>query len=145
MGCLRVIPGSQRPDHFVRAQQIDPNRSQEFFSVAPRDFPGSIALESNPGDLVIFNHDIYHASFRGGARRRMFTMNLTRNCKTEPDLKTLHQYLRLHSPGGYKVDTGGGMYFPTILDTADETRMIHLQQCADIHDELFPQYARQRS
>ncbi len=142
-GCLRVIPGSQRPDYFVRVQKINPNSSQELFGVAPRDFPTSVALESNPGDLVIFNHDTYHASFGGGTRRRMFTMNLTRNCKTEADLKTLHQYLSIHSPGGYKVDTGAGMYFPTMLDTADDTRMIHLQQGVEIHDKLFPQYARQ--
>jgi len=143
-GCLRVIPGSQRPEHFVRVQKINPNRSLELFGVAPRDFPTSAALESNPGDLVIFNHDTYHASFGGGTRRRMFTMNLTRNCKTEADLKTLHQYLSIHSPGGYKVDTGAGMYFPTMLDTADDKRMIHLQQGVEIHDKLFPQYARQR-
>ena len=72
----------------------------------------------------------------------MFTMNLTRNSKTEEDLEMLHRYVSIHSPGGYKVKTGAGMYFPTMLDTADETRMIHLQQCAEIHDQLFPQYAR---
>lgn len=48
----------------------------------------------------------------------------------------------VHSPGGYKVDTGAGMYFPTILDTAGPERMRLLRQCAAIHDELFPQYAR---
>ena len=141
-GGLRVIPGSQRPDHFVRAHKVDPNGSQELFGVSPRDFPGSIASASQPGDLVIFNHDLYHAAFGGSTRRRMFTMNLTRNCKTEPDLKTLHQYLSLHSPGGYNVETGAGMYYPTMLDTADEERMIHLRQCAEIHNELFPQFAR---
>jgi ectoine hydroxylase-related dioxygenase (phytanoyl-CoA dioxygenase family) len=126
----------------VRAHKVDPNGSQELFGVSPRDFPGSIASASQPGDLVIFNHDLYHAAFGGSTRRRMFTMNLTRNCKTEPDLKTLHQYLSLHSPGGYNVETGAGMYYPTMLDTADEERMIHLRQCAEIHNELFPQFAR---
>lgn len=143
-GCLRVIPGSHRPDHVIRTQQIDPNKSQEIFGVAPREFPSNVALESNPGDLVIFNHDLYHASFGGGTRRRMFTMNCTRHCTTEPDLKTFYAYLSIHSAGGYKIDTGAGMYFPTLLDTADARRMGHLRQCAEVHDALFPQYARKR-
>ena len=108
----------------------------------PQEFPGSVALETNPGDLVIFNHDTYHASFGGGKRRRMFTMNLTRHCTTEPDLATLRRYLSIHSPGGYNVDTGASMYHPTILDTADEKRRVHLWQCVEIHDELFPHLAQ---
>ena len=141
-GCLRVLPGSHHPDHFVRVQKIDLNKSEELFGVPPSEFPGSIALETNPGDLVIFNHDLYHASFGGGNRRKMFTMNLTRNCKTEADLETLHQYLSVHSPGGYNVETGAGMYFPTMVDTADEGRLVHLSQIAAIHDEMFPHLAR---
>ena len=141
-GCLRVIPGSQHPDHFVRRLQIDLNKSRELFNVEPRDFPGYMALETSPGDLVIFNHDLYHASFGGSQQRRMFTMNLTRPCTNPEDMQTLRQYVGVHSPGGYKVDTGAGMYFPTILDTAGPERMRHLRQCATTHDELFPQYAR---
>ena len=49
-GCLRVIPGSHRPDHYLRAKGISPNDAQERFGVAASDFPGSLALESNPGD-----------------------------------------------------------------------------------------------
>ena len=141
-GCLRIIPGSQNPTHFVRAQKIDPNQSEALYGIPPRDFPTSIPLETTPGDVVIFNHDTYHASFGGGARRRMFTMNCTQHCTTAPDLETLHQYLSVHSAGGYQIDTGAGMFFPTMVDTADESRRVHLQQCSDIHDELFPQYAR---
>ena len=64
-GCLRIIPGSQNPAHFVRAEKIDPNQSQALYGLHPRDFPTSVALESNPGDVVIFNHDTYHAAFGG--------------------------------------------------------------------------------
>lgn len=141
-GALRVIPGSQRPDHFVRTEKIDPNRSEELFGVHPSRFPGSVALETNPGDLVIFNHDLFHAAFGGGARRRMFTMNLTRHCTQPEDLQTLRRYLSVHSAGGYNVDTGAGMYMQLLLDTANQQRMQHLAQCAAVHDELFPQFAR---
>ncbi len=87
---------------------------------------------------LTYGHDTYHASYGGGKRRRMFTMN----CTTEPDLETLHQYVSIHSLGGYQIKTGTGMYFPAMVDTADDTRKRHLQQCSEIHDALFPQYAR---
>ena len=141
-GCLRVIPGSHRPDHFIRAHNINPRESKERFGVEPRDFPGSIALETEPGDFVIFNHDLYHASFGGGTRRRMFTMNNTRYGTSEADLKLVYEYVSHHTPGAYKQNSGAGMYRPAMLDTADEARMIHLSQCVAIHDELFPDYAR---
>ncbi len=139
-GGLRVIPGSQDPSHSVRAQGINPNKSQELYGVPPSDFPGSTALETNPGDFVIFNHDLYHAAFGGGTRRRMFTMNLTRHCKTPADMEVLHRYLSIHSAGANKVRTGGGMYYPTMLDTADERRIVHLRQCGEVHDVLFPEF-----
>lgn len=141
-GCLRIIPGSHHPNHFVRAEGIDLNNSVELFGIEPRDFPGSLALETTPGDLVIFNHDLYHASFGGDQRRRMFTMNLTRPCTSDADLATLRDYLSRHSPGGYQVVTGGGMFYPTMLNTASPERMVHLRQCAEVHDELFPELAR---
>ncbi len=143
-GCLRVIPGSQNPAHFVRAGDIDPNKSMDLFGVAPRDFPGNVALETNPGDLVLFNHDTYHSAWGGGSRRRMFTMNCTRHYHTEEDFVLGRQYLSVHSAGGYNVETGAGMYFPLMLDTASQARQIHLAQPAGIHDELFPQFARKR-
>lgn len=109
----------------------------------PREFPGSIAIESNPGDIVIFNHDLYHAIFGGGPRRWMFTMNCNRHAKTPEDLETAHQYLSIHSPGGNKVKTSAGMFYPTIIDTADAERLVHLRQPIEIHDHLFPHLARE--
>jgi hypothetical protein len=143
-GCLRVIPGSQEPEHFVRRQALNPNKSQEQFGIAPRDFPGNVALETTPGDLLIFNHDTYHSAWGGSTRRRMFTMNCTKHYHTDQELELGRRYLSIHSPGGYKVDTGAGMFFPLMLDTADDQRLRHLSQPARIHDELFPLFARRR-
>ena len=142
-GALRLIPGSHRPDHFVRQEQIDVNNSLELFGILPTEFPGSIAVETNPGDIVIFNHDLYHASFGGGTRRRMFTMNCTRQAKTAEDLEMAHRYFSVHSPGGYNVKTGAGVFSSTVMtDTAEENRMIHLRQPIEIHDKLFPHLVR---
>ena len=141
-GALRLIPGSHRPDHFVRKEKIDVNNSMELFGVPPSEFPGSIAVETNPGDAVIFNHDLYHASFGGGTHRRMFTMNCIRHAKTPEDMKRAHEYVRIHAPGGYKFKTGAGMYHPTMIDTADENRRVHLHQPIEIHDQIFPELSR---
>ena len=144
-GALRVIPGTQRPDHWVRKDGIDPNNSQELYGIHPKDFPSSIVLETNPGDAVVFNHDLYHSSFGGSTRRRMFTLNCTRHCTKPDDLVVLKKYLSIHSAGAGKVRTGAGMFYPTMLDTAGPERLRHLQQAVEIHDELFPELARGKS
>jgi len=36
------------------------------------------------------------------------------------------------------------MFYPTMVDTADENRWGHLSQCATVHDELFPHLARKQ-
>lgn len=144
-GCLRVIPCSHRPDHFIRKEKINPNQSLELFGVPPKDFPTNVALETEPGDIVMFNHDTYHASFGGNQHRRMFTMNCTRHAQTPEELEFARKYVSIHSPGGYNVSTGAGMYFPTMVDTADEKRMEHLRQPIDLHDELFPHLSRKNA
>ena len=141
-GALRFIPGSHRPDHFVRREQIDVNNSLELFGVPTTEFPGSVVVETNLGDIVIFNHDLYHTSFGGGTRRRMFTMNCTRRAKTPEDFEIARRYFSIHSAGSYNLITGAGMFYPTMIDTADENRMVHLSQTIEIHDQLFPELAR---
>ena len=141
-GALRLIPGSHHPDHFVRKEKLDVNNSLELFGVPPSELPGSIAVETNPGDIVIFNHDLYHASFGGTARRRMFTMNCTICPKTPDEEEWVRQYVQRHSPGTGNNATGAGMYFPPMIDTASEERMTHLRGPIKIHDQLFPHLAR---
>ena len=76
-GCLRVIPGSHRlPLHEdlrpLADQRADPNLAP--FSISPRDVP-CFPLESEPGDVVFFDQNLWHASFGGRSGRRMFTLN----------------------------------------------------------------------
>jgi hypothetical protein len=148
-GCLRVIPGSHDPENPLRkaksgGSRLDPNKSMELFGVHPRDFPGNVPLETKPGDLVVFNHDTYHAAFGGSSRRRMFTMNCTIRAKTAEEMGLLRKYLGVHSAGGGKFDTGAGMYLPRTVREASPERWVHLQQASEVHDELFPQFAMNR-
>lgn len=78
-GCLRVIPGSHRePLHgalaSLRERRNDPGSSETAFGVAQHEIP-YFPLESDPGDVVFFNQNTWHASFGGRTGRRMFTLN----------------------------------------------------------------------
>lgn len=84
-GCLRVIPGShmqsQHPsmERFLRSggQKIDPREVPHF------------PLESEPGDVVIFNQYLWHASFGGRAGRRMLTLNFGEAPRSEDQLENV--------------------------------------------------------
>jgi ectoine hydroxylase-related dioxygenase (phytanoyl-CoA dioxygenase family) len=75
-GCLRVIPGSHMAVFSVPLESA-PLRGPEggrTVGLKPRDVP-AYALDSQPGDVVFFDHRTWHASFGGTTGRRMFTMN----------------------------------------------------------------------
>lgn len=93
-GCLRVIPGSHRDPLASELKQI--GRRQEngplaVFGVAPEELP-AFPLESDPGDMVMFNQALWHASFGGRTGRRMFTLNFTEPATTDEQV-ALHRRL----------------------------------------------------
>ena len=90
-GCLRVIPGSHKmPFHQDLAQQeLDPAAAP--FAQAPPDLPCT-ALESSPGDVILFNHCIWHAAFGGGKNRRYIGLKFAARPTTGDQLITLERY-----------------------------------------------------
>jgi hypothetical protein len=70
-GCLRVIPGSHEPPYH---HALEPLRSGPGFGIGGGDVPCSY-LESEPGDVLLFHQTIWHASFGGGAGRRMLALS----------------------------------------------------------------------
>ncbi|MDZ7783049.1 MAG: phytanoyl-CoA dioxygenase family protein [Halioglobus sp.] len=77
-GAIRIIPGSHfHKQSFARTLRRDfdnPARIEELYGVDGRDIP-SITVESSPGDLIVWNFRTIHASYHGGERRRLFSMN----------------------------------------------------------------------
>jgi hypothetical protein len=121
-GCLRVIPGSHKiGDKFSDALQAEIFQSQANWSLAPRDVP-CVALETRPGDVVLFNHNLKHAAFGGSARRRMFTMNC---CQRYPE--RLLPELRAYLAGGARFWVERA-YGEAMIATASPRRMVHLAQ-----------------
>ncbi len=155
-GCLRVLPGSHLPESYWRHGNMPPRNARELWDIDPWEIPGNIAIETNPGDLVVFNHSVFHASFGGGNRRRQFSMNLHKRGKTDADLARIDQYLSHHGtiPRGIRIGgkfTGLGpgsmyadfsMYTDLMIDSATPERLRHLSQlherAALVHPHAAP-------
>lgn len=121
-GCLRVIPGSHLlGDNYAEALSKGVRNSQENWGIHGREVPCQ-ALETEPGDVVVFNHRTKHAAFGGSGWRRMFTMNL---CQRVPDdhLQELRDYL--NGVARFWVDRA---YGELMMSTAGPKRMRHLEQ-----------------
>ena len=79
-GCLRVIPGSHRPPLYHELDGLNQQKlgtSEQVFGVPGEDLPG-FPLETVPGDVVIFNHYLYHSVYKGDGRRRYIAMKFAR-------------------------------------------------------------------
>ena len=111
-GALRVVPGSHiSPLH----ESLSPLHSQ-LANADPSDMPDAIAaqlesggfldalggsgaavpahaVETRLGDVVLFSHQCWHASFFGGTHRRFFAMGykaVSSNCTMcSPTVKTV--------------------------------------------------------
>jgi len=121
-GALRVIPGSHRiGDVFSEQLQRDAAKSEAIWGISGNQVP-ALALETQPGDVLVFNHDIKHSAWGGSTHRRMFTMNC---CQRYPEsqLSDLRDYI-----GGGSRFFIERAYDNTIVRTANSERMVHLEQ-----------------
>lgn len=129
-GALRVIPGSQRyGDAFAEALQATLRQAPEKLGIAGHQVP-AIALESNPGDVVVFNQNTKHSAWGGNNRRRMFTINCTARY-TESEMPLLRNEVAAFAR--FWVDS---VYGEAMLRTASPQRLVHLQQAIDQQDHL---------
>ncbi len=134
-GALRVIPGSHKlNDSYAETLEQEVKNSlrteeQKLFGVKGKEIP-AMALETNPGDVAIFNHATKHSSWGGGGKRRMFTMNFSSRYKP----KHLH-YLRdvISRNSRFWIDS---TYGQILLKTAGPNRMRHLEQVLANQDHL---------
>ncbi len=109
-GCLRFVPGSHKaplhnelqalrvertkqtivegrsgPDALDKYRNMGIDVDAQAFETDPSEIP-AFAAESRPGDVVMFDENLYHASFGGKTGRRMFTLcygNVPRSAATE--------------------------------------------------------------
>ena len=131
-GALRVVPGTHPID--TKWDGRHPGQAQELYGIPPREFPAQ-ALETDPGDLLIFNHNIMHASFGGSGFRRMFTLNLCRRAETSEEITDLESFI--NSASRFWIDQ---THSELMRRTASAERMRHLQQVID-HETELPAHA----
>jgi hypothetical protein len=135
-GCLRVIPGTHRLEAEPGWEARQAGKSRELWGIGPREVP-CVALESRPGDVVAFNHNLMHASFGGSVKRRMFTLNCCRRCEMAEEILDLENYVGSH--GRFWIDH---LHSDTMRQTGPPTRMRHLRQVME-HEAHLPALAAQ--
>lgn len=91
-GALRVIPGTNhagtyRSSLFDEAGTVKPGRLEQIFGVSDDEFPCWV-LDSEPGDLIVFDNAALHANFNGGPNRRMFVLQFGECRRPQPDPTT---------------------------------------------------------
>jgi hypothetical protein len=121
-GALRVIPGSHKVgDAFAESLQKEIYQCDTSWGLHGRDVP-AIALETVPGDILVFNHNTKHAAFNGSGWRRMFTMNL---CQRYPQARIQELRDYLNGVSRFWVDRA---YGDIMMKTAGPQRQRHLEQ-----------------
>ena len=129
-GAIRVIPGSHRyGEGYAEALQAGVRESEESWGVAGDQVP-AVAVETAPGDVVVFHQGTKHSAWGGGDRRRMFTLNCTRR-HTEAELPIMRQ--EVANFARFLTDS---VYGPAMVDTATPERMRHLEQPLANQDHL---------
>ena len=98
-GCLRIIPGSHRmPFHQeLGAQEFDPQSMP--FGAPGEDLP-CYPLESEPGDIVLFNHCLFHSVFGGWEGRRIIALKFAAKPANERQLNALNHTSSIFYAGG---------------------------------------------
>lgn len=130
-GALRVVPGSHRHDdrfgREVHEATIDDaaarlRRPSETWDIADRDLP-AVVLPTRPGDAILLDHLVTHASFGGATRRRLINLVFFPRL-AENDLGALRNV------NAYQRLTGRRAFPPgcAILEEASPDRLRRLEQ-----------------
>lgn len=128
-GCIRVIPGSHLMGEWRERLLATMRNIPDNLGMGPRDIPCS-AVETIPGDVVVFDHNIYHASFGGGPRRRHFCLNVCKRANTEREIEELDGYVRPRRMNPRPLHYAEGSQ-DLMRRTAGPERMVHLEQVID--------------
>ena len=129
-GCLKILPGSHNiHDKYSNDLDISFKKKNSYLKKLGAEVP-SISIETEPGDLICFNHNLKHSSYGGGEKRRMFTINLSQRY-SEENLSDLKDYINEGSR--FWIDRA---YGDIMLNTASKKRMKYLAQVLENEGEL---------
>ncbi len=112
-GCLQVLPGTHRPGEALTRWESELRSGCS---------PEGEALENRPGDLVVFDHHLYHASF-GGQARRALALNFCPPCETPEQQEHLRRYI-----ASFRRFWTMPMHGDALRNGAPPERLRHLRQ-----------------
>ncbi len=90
-GCMRVLPGSH---HLPLHQELGPQedlRAEKPFGLEGIEVPFT-AMETEPGDVAVFDHRLWHGMFGGHYGRRYIALKFAARPRRIEDVQTLKQY-----------------------------------------------------
>jgi ectoine hydroxylase-related dioxygenase (phytanoyl-CoA dioxygenase family) len=119
-GCLNVIPGSHhREFHDALAREL----KSGLYDFKSADLPGRYPLESEPGDVVVFRHEVLHSSWGGKPGRRMLGLHYEESPIERWQTYHLMGVNQMHLP---YVKAGHRIYSDHLVETAGPRRMKRL-------------------
>lgn len=96
------------------------SRPEEHWGVPGGEVPVYV-IESEPGDMLLFNRKARHSSWGGGDRRRMFTYNFKQRFSADL-MASLHEFLKPRKQHGDER-----LYGEAMLRTSGPERRRHLE------------------
>lgn len=118
-GCLSVLPGSHHADYFTRLYQAF--YEDRAWNLRDPNVPGATPVESSPGDVIAFHHNLWHSSWGGQPGRRQFGFSFAAYPRQSWDETWLHGYLaRINKRHGRR------MLSDRLLETAGPRRRAKL-------------------
>ena len=129
-GCLRVVPSSHAFGDGVRWPSSHLANSQELWGIDQREVP-AVPLSSTPGDVIVFDQTVFHASFGGSPDRTMFTMHFGRHCHTAEELAELEEHVATFPRFGITQ-----LHSDLMRSSASPRRMSHLTQPMQVEHRL---------
>ena len=135
-GALRVIPGSHRfgEGYAETLHELLMDAGKGPVLGLQGDEIPAVALETTPGDLVLFNHSTKHSSWGGSSKRRMFTLCYT----AEHSGESLGHFRDFVTECGFTRKDVFGVPDGPLLTTASPQRLRHLQQLVNNVPEADP-------
>ena len=131
-GALRVVPGSHQIDQYGQRLFAGVTNSANALGIEGRDVP-SYALESTPGDVVVFNHNLLHSAWGGSSQRRMFTLNLCDHADDDEKIEELENFI--NGAARFWIEE---YYGPAMQSTATPQRRKHMEQVVT-HSHRLPE------
>lgn len=96
-GALRVIPGSHRAPLHTELEEASlqhrdhADHEQRYFGVMGQDVP-SYLIETEPGDLLIFNHSLFHAVYSENGKRSYLAFKFAARPTCDAHLLSLQRW-----------------------------------------------------